>query len=119
MADESAGTQANVKRLLTWATFLAVIALAVLGLDVMIKNQILAASKDADLRLGALRKETQGDGRGEGPAGGSHDQAADRVSAARRFAVGDDPGSPAESNGHAGGADVPEVSPAPGDSSGS
>lgn len=41
------GAERKARRLLWWATVLAFVSVAVCGLDVMIKNQILATAKDS------------------------------------------------------------------------
>ena len=46
----------RVKRLLTWASLLLLVAIAVAGLDVMIKNQILSQAKESQGWIDQLRK---------------------------------------------------------------
>jgi hypothetical protein len=64
MTDIEAGAELTerekrVKRLLTWASLLALVAVAVTGLDLMIKNQILEQAKESTDWIGRLRKDVR------------------------------------------------------------
>ena len=79
--DQTEAAERKARRLLWWATVLAFVAITVCGLDIMIKNQILAQAKEsqdwlAEGRRGVdlLRKDLAngyaGQDIGAGPAGG-------------------------------------------------
>ena len=70
------GREKRVKRLLGWAALLLLIAIAVAGLDVLIKNQILSQAKESqgwidDLRQAARRAGGDTDSGSPGQPGGS------------------------------------------------
>jgi predicted PurR-regulated permease PerM len=64
MTDTEAGAELTerekrVKRLLAWASLLALVAVAVTGLDLMVKNQILKQAKESTDWIDRLRKEVR------------------------------------------------------------
>jgi hypothetical protein len=73
--DDEPGAERKAQRLLMWATVLAFVSIAVCGLDIMIKNQILAQAKESqgwlnDSMAGLDRlRRTLADGY-PGPGGG-------------------------------------------------
>jgi hypothetical protein len=69
MSDELKADKLRV--LLAWGTVLATVALITLGLDIMIKRQLLDMAKEADRKIRVLREAA--DGR---PAGGAAAEAA-------------------------------------------
>lgn len=103
MADDLDDATRKAKRLLAWATILALVAVAVLALDVLIKNAILAEAKEAHEIL-AEAKESQSwidrlredirSGRGNSEEEGSADPAGGSAGVAGVDGVADGPGAP-------------------------
>lgn len=58
-AETLAEQEKRVKRLLGWATVLALVAVAVMGLDVMIKNAILDQAKESQTWIDRLREDVK------------------------------------------------------------
>lgn len=60
MADSTTVEEKRARRLLTWATLLATVGLIVLALDIMIKNAIVEAARDAHAQAEQLRQAADG-----------------------------------------------------------
>jgi hypothetical protein len=108
--EENAAAERKARRLLWWATVLAFVAIAVCGLDIMIKNQILAQAREsgewlAEGRRGVdelrrdLASRSAGQDTGTGPAGspagdagGAELAGVDRVHAGAQQDTGPDAG---------------------------
>ena len=71
---EMTAEEKRARRLLTWATLLATVGLIVLALDIMIKNAIVEAARDATQRAEQLRQSADrlAAASRPGPPGGRH-----------------------------------------------